>query len=327
MNKVAHRVVLKGDAKLTNIFNNEALQKEMAEGSNCVSLPDVDARYAAPVVFPKPSDDRPYIYSSIALSADGKMAFEDNKVGAFVAGKNFRDPEGASMDYWVLNVLRAYSDGILIGANTLKNEPGIVNYVKDEQLNAQRNNVLGKKEHPVNILVSLDGTDIPWDHETFDVDPADRLKVMVTTSPAGYEYIQKNCDKKILFLGAFKTKEEIDAADFPEVFADFDVYPVLVTGEGANPDTPLMLYALRKMGFEYLCAESPTYTTVLMKQECLDEYFTTYSMVHVGGRFTPGVIVPQSYLDHVHADLVNVCIHNCNFLYTRQKLVYGIKPE
>ena len=326
MNRVSHRVVLKDDVKLTNIYNNEALQAELAKDSDMKSLPEVDYRYAAPVIFPKPSDERPYIYSSIALSADGKMGFEDNRVGSFVAGKNFVDPQGASMDYWVLNLLRAYSDGMLIGANTLKNEPGIVNYVKDEELNRQRNEVLGKKEHPVNILVSLDGTDVPWEQESFDMDPQDRFKLMITTSPAGWEYIQQHATKKTAFLGAFKTKEEVDAASFPEVYADFDTFPVLVTGEGANPDTKLMLYALRKMGFGYLCAESPTYTAVLIKEGCLDEYFTTYSMVYAGGKMTPGSFVPQSFKDHAHANLVSVCIHNSNFLYTRQQMVYGVLP-
>ena len=327
MNKVSYRVVLKDDVKLTNIYTNEELMKQLEAESACKSLPEVDTRYASPVIFPKAPEDRPYIYSSIALSADGKMAFEDNKVGAFVAGKNFRDPAGASMDYWVLNVLRAYSDGMLIGANTLKNEPGIINYVKDEALNTQRREVLGKKEHPVNILVSLDGTDVPWDQESFDVDPADRFKLMITTSPEGYEYIKEHATKKTAFLGAFKTKEDVDAANFPEIFADFDTFPVLVTGEGKNPDTPLMLYALRKMGLQYLCAESPTYTAVLMKNQCLDEYFITYSMLYAGGRFTPGSFCPQSFCDHAHADLVSIGIHNSNFLYTRQKLVYGLKPE
>ncbi len=327
MNRVSHRIVLKDDVRLENIYLNRELCDSLAEGSDCKSLPDVDYRYAAPVVFPKAPSDRPYIYSSIALSADGKMAFHDNKVGAFVAGKNFADPAGASMDYWVLNLLRAYSDGLLIGANTLKNEPGIINYVKDEELNRQRGEVLGKKEHPVNILVSLDGTDVPWDHESFDVDPEDRLKIMITTSPAGYDYIKDHCDKKTAFLGAFTSREEIDAAEFPELFADFDTYPILVTGEGGEPDTKLMLYALKKMGLQYLCAESPTYTTVLLREECLDEYFITYSMVYVGGTMSPGAIYPESFKDHVHSSLVSVGIHNSNFLYTRQKMLYGIKPE
>lgn len=327
MNKVSHKVILKDGVKLTNIYTNKALMKELEAQSACPSLPEVDERYASPVIFPKAPEDRPYIYSSIALSADGKMAFEDNKVGTFVAGKNFRDPVGASMDYWVLNVLRAYSDGLLIGANTLRNEPGIINYVKDEALNTQRREVLGKKEHPVNILVSLDGTDVPWDQESFDVDPADRFKLMIATSPDGCDYIREHSTAKTAFLGAFKTREEVDAADFPPIHADFDTFPILVTGEGGSPDAPLMLYALRKMGLEYLCAESPTYTAVLMKERCLDEYFITYSMVYVGGCFTPGTFCPQSFADHAHADLVSIGIHNSNFLYTRQKLVYGLKPE
>lgn len=324
MKQVTHRQVLKDNVKLSVMYENTELQNALANDSKGKTLPDVLERYGTPVVFPKPSDDRPYIYSTIALSADGKMAFMDNKVGSFVAGKNFLDPDGASMDYWVLNLLRAYSDGILIGANTLKNEPGIVNYVKDAVLNEQRHTVLKKNEHPVNIIVSLDGTDIPWDHDTFDVDPADRLKIMIATSPAGYEYIKHNCSKKTAFIGAFKSKEDIDNADLPELIAHFDEYPILVTGENASPDTELMLYALRKMGLEYLCAESPTYTAVLMKKKCLDEYFITYSMTYVGGTLTPGMIVPQSYKDHAHANLVSISMHNSNFLYTRQKLVYGI---
>ena len=327
MNHVSHRVVLKDHVKMKNIFFDRELQDKIAEGSDSKSLPEIELRYDCPVVFPKAPADRPYIYSSIALSADGKMAFMDNKVGVFVAGKNFADPEGASMDYWVLNLLRANADGLLLGANTLKNEPGIINYVKDEALNNQRHEILGKMEHPVNILVSLDGTDVPWDHETFDMDPADRLKIMITTSPAGYEYIKENADKKIAFLGAFKSKEEVDAAEFPEIFADFDTYPVLVTGEGGEPDTKVMLYALKKMGLEYLCAESPTYTTVLIREECLDEYFITYSMLYVGGTMSPGAIYPESFKDHVHANLVSIGIHNNNFLYTRQQLLYGIRPE
>ena len=325
MKRVAHRQVLKDNVRLQTVYENKELQTAMAEGSPCTTLPDVLDRYGTPVIFPKPSEERPYIYSTIALSADGKMAFMDNKVGSFVAGKNFVDPEGASMDYWVLNLLRAYSDGMLIGANTLKNEPGIVNYVKDETLNAQRHEVLGKKDHPVNIIVSLDGTDVPWDHATFDVDPEDRLKIMIATSPDGLAYIREHTDKKLVCLGSFRTRDEVDAADFPALMTDFDVYPILVTGEGSTPDTPLMLYALRKMGLQYLCAESPTYTAVLMKEQCLDEYFITYSMTYVGGTLTPGMIVPQSYADHAHASLVSVGMHSSHFLYTRQKLIYGVK--
>lgn len=45
----------------------------------------------------------------------------------------------------MLNVLRAYADGIIIGARTLLSEPGITCHVYEERLTRQRREVLGKK--------------------------------------------------------------------------------------------------------------------------------------------------------------------------------------
>ena len=74
-----------------------------------------------------------------------------------------------------------------------------------------------------------------------------------------------------------------------------------------------------------LCSESPTYTAALMAKGCLDEYFIDYSLVYAGGAFTPGKIFPQGAQDHAHGEFISVGIHDKNFLFTRQKLVYGIK--
>lgn len=73
-----------------------------------------------------------------------------------------------------------------------------------------------------------------------------------------------------------------------------------------------------------LCSESPTYTAALMANSCLDEYFIDYSAVFAGGKYTPGTIFPQGALEHAHAEYVSVGIHDNNFLFTRQKLVYGV---
>ncbi len=315
------------DVIINGIYSNEELQDEIFKNSDGLSLPEVEKHYGFPVVFPEPSDERPYIYCSIALSADGKMAYMDNKKGYLIAGTNIRDRDGASLDFWCLNFLRAHADGLLIGANTLRNEPGVLNHVIDRTLNMQRRTILGKEEHPVNIIVSLDGSDIPWDHDTFDIDPVERLKLVIATSPDGYDTILRDSPKKTSLIGRFRTREEADADGFPSLFEKFDEYPVIVTGEGSVPDTKLMLYILRKMGFKTLCAESPTYTAVLLKESCLDEHFTTYSMVYAGGTMSPGAIFPESCTDHAHADIVSLGIHRSNFLYSRQKRVYGMKGE
>ena len=331
MNRISFFDVVKEETAITGIFRNEDLAREIEGRPGCAALPEVMKHYGFPVAFPKAPDDRPYIFCSIALSADGKMAYMDNKKGYLIAGTNIRDREGASLDFWCLNFLRAYADGLLIGANTLRNEPGVLNHVVDRKLNEERKTVLGKTENPVNIIVSLDGTDVPWDHATFDVDPADRLKLVIATSPAGWEYIRENCPKKTKLLGAFQTKEDADAAQMlpslADLYADFDEYPVIVTGEGAEPDTKLFLYVLRKIFFLNDTATTEIYTAVLLKNACLDEHFTTYSMVYAGGTMSPGAIFPQECFNHAHADLLSLGIHNCNFLYSRQKLVYGLKGE
>lgn len=135
----------KDDLKIHEIYRNEALLQEMESlSAGRKSLPDASRYYTTPVVFPKPGSDRPYIVSSIVLSADGKMAFMDNQVGPLIAKLNELDPTGGADDFWCLNMLRANSDGILVGARTLQNEPTYINNCMDISLFRQRQEVLGK---------------------------------------------------------------------------------------------------------------------------------------------------------------------------------------
>lgn len=318
----------KADLKIREIYRNEKLLQELEAGAGGrPSLPDAAEYYAAPVVFPEPGEDRPYLVSSIVLSADGKMAFMDNKVGPLIAKNNALDPSGGAADFWCLNMLRANSDAILIGAGTLQNEPTYTNHCMDTALLRQRQEVLGKMGQPCQVVVSLDASDIPYDHMTFRVDLSERLKVMIATSPAGWERIQQESPLRHRLVGAFTDRWQVDAVQLPAPDRDFDVVPVIVTGRDDAPDTELMLYVLRRMGMEVVCAESPTYCGLLMEKGCLDEYFINYSMLYVGGTMSPGAAFPKSWQDHPHAELVSVGIHHQNFLFTRQKLRYGLRSQ
>ena len=73
-----------------------------------------------------------------------------------------------------------------------------------------------------------------------------------------------------------------------ELYTDFNAFPVIVTGQGENPDTKVLMYALKKWGLEKLCIEAPSYCTHLLQQGMLDEYFINYSMVFAGGQKSPG---------------------------------------
>lgn len=318
----------KANLKITKIYENtELLESIAAEASDKTSMSHVSEYYTTPVCFPAAPAKRPYVTSSIALSADGKMAFNDNKAGPLVAKNNYLDPDGALGDFWVLNLLRAYADGVVFAGNTMKNEPGVSSHVYDVDLNRQRNEELGKIHHPVGVCISLDGTDIPFDHHSINVDPVDEYKVVFGTSPDGGKYILENSPLKHVVYGPFNSMEDVDNWEVPELYCDYDVKPIIITGEGSMPNTEVFLYVLRKLGLENICIESPTYTSHLMRQGWLDEYFINYSMLYAGGVMTPGYSNPSSYLDHVHANLVSVGIHQSNFLFTRQKLVHGVKCQ
>ena len=315
-------------AKITCVYQDIQLLSEIESraADQCV-LPDATAYYSVPVRFPKAYDTRPYIISSIVLSADGKMAFMDNKVGPLIAQCNNLDPTGGELDFWCLNMLRAYSDALLIGANTLKNEPEGINYCMDQQLFHQRQKVLGKANHPVQIVVSLDGTDIPFEHPSFHVDPVERLKLCIATSPSGWDFIRKHSPHKHIAIGPFCSRMEVDTAVLPNLNTEYDVFPVIVTGRDTTPDMDLMLYILRRLGIELACSESPTYCGALMKNEFLDEYFINYSMLYAGGTMSPGAIFPMSWQNHPHAQLVSIGMHGNGFLFTRQLIRYGINEK
>jgi riboflavin biosynthesis pyrimidine reductase len=304
---------------LNHCYRNDALLADMrGKASNPVSLEKVTQAYGE-VVFPDPPADRPHVVSSIVLSSDGKMAFTDNPAGPVIAKNNFLDPQGALTDFWVLNVLRAYSDGVIIGARTLQNEPHNTSQIFDPVLVEQRMNTLQRPgKHPVSIVVSFDATDIPMDHLIFTIDPDEQYSVAIATSPEGAGYVEAHFPRPVR-----RITPEIIATEGYTLFDPSKPLALIVTGDKNRPDAPDLLSLLRKTGMERLLIESPSYTAHLMGLGMLDEFFINYSMVYAGGTFTPNVASPFSSTVHPHADLAMVGLHRSNFMFTRQCLRYG----
>ena len=275
------------------------------------------------VQFPPAPNDRPYTFASIVVSSDGKIAFPDDGHGELIAGNNFRDPDGALADFWVLNILRFYADGIIIGARTLNtNELMWANCFDGELADLRLSEF--KKEHycPAHIVVSFDGTDIPFDHMIFDID----APLIFATSPNGLTYIQKNSGKDMLTIGPYKTKAEINLAEIRDLLeAKPKQRVVIATGEDNEPDGTLLLYILKNLGLERVLVESPSYMTYLMSIESMDEMFMNYSSVFAAGKIGFGAFLEFSVNDHPHSDFIQVGMHKANFIATRQKMIYGLK--
>jgi len=304
----------------------DLLDKLKAESPEEITPPKILEVYGE-LYFPAAPAHRPYTYCSVVLSADGKMAFTDHPAGPVIAKNNYLDSNGALADFWMLNALRTYADGIIIGAKTLQTEVNATSHIFDGELVGQRVEFLGKAPHPWNIVVSFDGTDIPFEHLIFNVEPEEKLPVAIATSPQGAEFVKNNFRKELLLLGPYTSLREIahdSAAIQQSLQASPTTVPVFITGEKNKPNSELLLYLLRQLGFTRLLIESPSYNWHLMQNKALDEFFINYSLVYAGGTISPGYQMPFSHLDHPHGELLTLGVHRSNFIFTRQKLYYDL---
>jgi riboflavin biosynthesis pyrimidine reductase len=313
--------------RISSCFKQDELLQRIKDESPEVKIPPKILSVYGDLYFPPAPEDRPYTFCSVVLSSDGKMAFTDHPAGPIIAKNNYLDPGGALADFWMLNALRTYSDGIVIGAKTLQTEANATSHIFDKELAKERVEVLGKTPHPWNIIVSFDATDIPFEHIIFNVDPKENLNIAIATSPQGAKYVRENFKKEHVILGPYVSREEVekDLANLQKTMqTNLDKVPVFVTGENNNPDAMLLLYLLRRLKFTRLLIESPSYNWHLMQNKALDEFFINYSMVYAGGTITPGYQMPFSHVDHPHAKLLTIGTHQASFIFTRQKLYYDL---
>lgn len=303
--------------------NTDELKKNKESSMVSTALSKVSAVYHE-LYFPTPSEDRPYIFASMVLSLDGKMAFQDNPQGPVVASANLIDPDGGLTDFWILNVLRAHADAIIVGAKTLNSESDLILACLDPDLVSERKEKLGKETAcPLSIVVSLDGQDVPFSHSIFSVP---EIQTIIATSHQGGLLLKEKFEDEALLIGPYSTLGEVDEKWISQQIQDgiqSRKKIILMTGE-KEPNTKLFLYILRKIGICHLLIESPTYMWLLMNEQMLDEFFVNYSSLFIGGPITPGYGNGFSFQNHPHSKFLFIGLHKNSFLFTRQKLVYGL---
>lgn len=288
-------------------FQNETLFKEIEKKAGYTVTPPKVEKIMGRLLFPQAPENRPYIYGCMVLSADGKMAFPDNPAGHLISKENRLDKEGALTDYWILNVCRTYADGVVLGAGTLKVPRKWTARIADPELAEARKTILGKQEeHPYPLVATLDGTDLPLDHEIFSSYPS----VGIITSPAGALWLKERLGSSCTLVTRGK--------DFKERKEGVKIF---ARGEGKIPATHEIMELLRQAGIRYLLVESPSYIWHLLEEKLLDEFFLNYSCLYVGGDYVLGRTRPFNILEHPHSVLLSLGYHQ-GFIFTRQKLIY-----
>jgi riboflavin biosynthesis pyrimidine reductase len=202
--------------------------------------------------FPNPPADRPWTFANFVQSIDGIASF---------GGRHATGGELAQSreDQWLMGLLRAHADAILLGLNTLIAETAILT-----QINAGRGPVykieypelrelrrrLGRKRESV-ILVTASARFDPAAYRLLD---SDEVEAFVLTTATGATRLAG-------------TKAQ-----------------VIVAGKDQSVDLPLAVQLLRRdLGVEYLlCEGGPTLYGNMAKAGLIDEKFVTVAPREIG---------------------------------------------
>lgn len=307
--------------KLKRIFENEKLKDYTGKGIETQN----SKRVYGDLKFPEMPKDRCYTMACFVTSIDGKIAYLDNPAGPVIAQGNKLDPDGASADFWVLNLLRSSVDAIFAGAVTMQKEPNGLCGIFDQELEDERvKNGLPKA--PWVIVCSLDGTDISF-HDTL----LQNQPNMISTSPNGMKIVEKGIEQDYYIVGPYNSVEELDEEKIKKEFKEnkYKKTPVIITGEESMTNSQVLLRILKLMGINKAMVESPSYCHSLLREKLLDELNFNYSCVYVGGTavgFGNGM-QPNTSVDHPHTEMLTIHSHSASFFYFRHKLVYGIRPD
>ena len=209
--------------------------------------------------FPPAPVDRPWIYTNFVQSLDGITSL----LGEFASGQYISQ---SREDRWLMDLLRANADGLIMGMATLTEEKrlrgpqsrGIVFQVLDPAMQDLRTR-LGKGRER-NIFVTR-GENL--DLSQFKVFDGDLVDSVIVTSPAGGQRLSAQGKHPHLVI--------------------------VTAGEGERLDLPAATVKLRQeLGIErLLCEGGPTLYGALARADLIDEKFLTISPIEVGQSVPP----------------------------------------
>jgi riboflavin biosynthesis pyrimidine reductase len=294
-----------GQMKLTCLYKNPKL----INYDSVFRSRNYQIVYGMPLVFSRSKSQRPYLYNSVVTTVDGKIAFPDAPEGPFISSKNRYAQQGASTDWWTLNVLRASADAIMFGANTLNSEKDATGHVYDTYLVDDRL-YNGMSEFPINIIPSLTGRDIPYDHKEFT---CGLIPIIIYTTLEGSEV----ASKKLPNFTVIDLRNKNASTSVKENL-------ILICGVSNRVDHEAGMRFLYKIGIRRLLVESPTMTHIFIKEKLMDELFINTSGIYLGGQALSIGAHQNSFLtkDFPCTELLTLHMHSPHFLFSRYRLIY-----
>lgn len=208
--------------------------------------------------FPEAPPDRPWVYSNFVQSLDGIVSFR----GYHASGAEISQ---SAEDRWLMDLLRAHADAVLVGVNTLidetnlrgKEKRGPVFRIMDPALRDLRR-TLGRAREK-NIFVTGSGNIDLSEYRSFDCEHVDPIVVTTKAGASRLEQSRRN----------------------PGV-------QIVIAGDGETVDLRQMIELLHgDFGIRYLlCEGGPTLYGRMSRAGLINEKFLTIAPIEVG-QFVP----------------------------------------
>jgi len=208
--------------------------------------------------FPAPPAGRPWVYANFVQTIDGIVSL----LGAEAGGA---DISGVPEDRWLMDLLRAHADAVMLGMGTLREEQkmgrprprGPVFRIMDAGMQQLRTHLHRGRER--NILVTARADFQMSDYAVFDGEDVD---VTVVTTREG--------------------AQRLEAQRQSHAWVD-----IIGVDEAAAPGGVELRQAVAALRERYainylLCEGGPTLYSGMLKAELIDEKFVTVSPLEVG---------------------------------------------
>jgi riboflavin biosynthesis pyrimidine reductase len=262
-----------------------------------LSLPEnVRALYAGDWHLPE-FIDRPYIYSNFVQSRDGRVSFSvpGHMGGGDVSGFNKHDT-------WLMGLLRARADAVVMGDTTLKIEPEHLwtcDYIYPEaELFLGLRRLEQRRDYPLQVFLSFDGQ--LYTEATVFSQP--HLHIVVATTVRGAEH-----------AASIKCQAKLD---------------VLTLGEESVDIQKLCSVLYKDYGVKtLLCEGGPRAYGSFIAAERIDEEFLTLAPTVIGNDpgkfFRPSLVEGIAFMPQTHPNSKPVSLRRAgDHLFLRSRYVY-----
>ena len=187
-----------------------------SEGEGRELHPDLAAVYGGPLRLRPAKRGLPLVAANFVTSHDGRVAYNhpDHRGGGPVSGFD-------NNDVWLMGLLRARADAVVIGEGTLRAEPSHVNtpddiYPDDKEAFAALRRHENRSKLPIISYITLAG-ELPPESKSFSMEEA---HVVVATTRAGARRIRSRihpaCKLDILEFGS----RGVDLERYARIMAD-----------------------------------------------------------------------------------------------------------